>query len=414
MKRLNNYFKNFALSLVSTLFFLFLAEWGYRLILKIELRYKAVDYIMCPTVHIIYDEKYGEQPKPNNACWMTVVAGGHAVTCVKIFESNADGLDGKTTIAEYKKATNKIMVFGDSFSHWDWGGNTWPDLLQQNLNATRSKTTAVLNYARGAYGVLQMLDLAADKINELHPDLVVIAVIGDDFSRARWWGSEVQKDGITRWMISTNKNEFLDLKHSSDFALIVPAATEEWGMKVRANAVKPGDPVLNQANLQYARLKKENDSVHKQVPLFSWGHSFLYAKIRTGDPFGNRHSWAGLPRTNITDFSTDQKAQDDVKKICASGVPVMLVYLPEMSEFKSHSIIDEPLKGQNQKLVGSLQKMFKRNFHLLQNEYKGPLPAKIDLAPQDMHPNKDGLKLYADIITPMVENALAVRDSVKK
>ena len=193
MKGLNNRFKNFAVLSISTLFYLFLAEWGYRLFVKFQLRHKAPDYIMCPTVHINYDEKYGEQPKPNNACWMTIVAGGRPLDCIKIFESNADGLDGKTTIAEYKKATNKIMVFGDSFSHWDLGGNTWPDLLQQNLNAGRSRTTAVLNYARGAYGVLQMLDLAADKINELHPDLVVIAVIGDDLSRARWWGKEVQK-----------------------------------------------------------------------------------------------------------------------------------------------------------------------------------------------------------------------------
>jgi hypothetical protein len=414
MKKSSNYIKNSALLLFSTLLYLFLAEWGYRLIVKFQLRHEAFNYIMCPTVHIKYDEKYGEQPKPNDSCWMTIVANGRALDCVKIFEANSDGLDGKTTIAQYKKADHKVMVFGDSFSHWDLGGNTWPDLLQQNLNVNVSKTTAVLNYARGAYGVLQMLDLAADKINELHPDLVVIAVIGDDLSRARWWGSEVQKDGITRWMISTDKNNFSDLRHAADFALIVSDATKEWGTRLRANSLKPGDPVISRANLQYARLKKENDSVHKQVPLFSWGHSFLLAKIRTGDPFGIRHSWAGLPRTNMTDFSADQKAQDDINRIRASGIPVMLVYLPEMSEFKSHSIIDEPVKGQNQKLISSLQIMFKQHFHLLQNEYKGPLPAKIDLAPVDMHPNAEGLKLYADIISPMVEKVLAVNDGVKK
>ena len=29
-----------------------------------------------------------------------------------------------------------------------------------------------------------MLDLAADKISQLHPNLAIIAAIGDDFSRA--------------------------------------------------------------------------------------------------------------------------------------------------------------------------------------------------------------------------------------
>ncbi|HEX9367868.1 MAG TPA: hypothetical protein VF921_14650 [Vicinamibacterales bacterium] len=39
---------------------------------------------------------------------------------------------------------------------------------------------------------------------------------------------------------------------------------------------------------------------------------------------------------------------------------------------------------------------------MLQEEYHGPAPAKIDVLPDDGHPNRAGLHLHADGVMPII------------
>ncbi|RZA00440.1 MAG: SGNH/GDSL hydrolase family protein [Sphingobacteriaceae bacterium] len=407
--KLKNGLINTGVMTLSVLFTLLAAEWGYRIFLRSQ-KWKLpqnYQYHIVPSAHNIFDIKYGQTTKPNNDCFMTYVENGKVIGGITNFISNADGLDSKTTFADYNKADKKVLVFGDSFSHWNQEGATWSDLVQDKLNQNSTKKTAILNYATGAYGVLQMLDLAADKIEEQKPDLIIIALINDDLSRMRWYTKELQDDqGVNRWMLSVKPGDWFNWKFSGDYALVVPEATREWNKKQLASQ-DPNDAVLKKANALYARLKESSDNVHQHVPLKQWDHSFLYNRLTTGTPYKIRAS-SGLPRMGLTDFATDKRALDDAQRIKASGVPVMLVYLPLANEFKARKVIPlhEQFNGQHAKLLNSLEKMMDDKLYHLEQEYKGTIDKKIDLIPVDTHPNRAGLELYADILAPLVQKEL--------
>jgi len=391
-----------ALVLFSTIFSLFLAELGYRVYLRIDLArsHRQIDYTyrMTPSVQIEYDEEYGARPKPNSEFWMSSIKDGQLVWGSVTSRSNGDGLAGKTTIEEYNRAEVKVLVFGDSYSQWNQQGVTWPDILEQNLTKALQKRVAVLDYARAGYGVLQMLDLAADKIEEHHPDLVIIATIDNDFTRARWWAREVETNSIKRWMLSSRKDTLLDYRFAVDEYLVCPEATREWCEQQLAAG--GSDSVLEKANSQFARLKVEVERQRNSVPLLSW-RSYLYRRLVTGSPL--EETVDGLPRISINDFREDEKTRDNVNRIRATGAPVMLVYLPKMPELRKRARI---INNQTEQLMASLERMLDRPFHLIQQEYSGELPPKIDLRPYDGHPNREGLQFYADAITPLAVAAL--------
>jgi len=172
--------------LFSTLLFLFGAEWLYRLKLRLVRPRQHIEYSyrVASIVPFEYDEQYGAHPKPHLESFDCFVKDGRVAWGSVVTDSNRDGLGGKTTLDQYENADVRILVFGDSFSDWNQGGETWPDLLQRHLEKDLGKRVAVLDYGLAGYGALRMLDLAADKISQLHPNLAIIAAIGDDFSRA--------------------------------------------------------------------------------------------------------------------------------------------------------------------------------------------------------------------------------------
>lgn len=149
-----------------------------------------------------------------------------------------------------------------------------------------------------------MLDLTADKIDELHPDLAVIAAIGDDFSRARWWAKEVEWDGVKRWLLSTRKDDFDDYHLAIDQLLVVPEATRQWCEEelVRTDAE---NPTLKKTNRQFARIELKLESVRKAVPLLSWNHSFLYKRLSTGTP--DMLPDGNMPRVLIMAFRSHER-----------------------------------------------------------------------------------------------------------
>ena len=393
--------------LFSTLLLLFGAEWLYRLKLRLVRSRQQIEYSyrVASIVPFEYDDKYGAQPKPNLKSFDCIVKDGRVAWGSVVTDSNRDGLGGKATLEQYEKADVRILVFGDSFSDWNQGGDTWPDLLQRQLEKDLDKPVAVLDYGLAGYGVLRMLDLAANKINQLHPNLAVIAAIGDDFSRARWWSAEFKKDGMTRFMLSTRKNDFDDYRFAVDQLLVVPEATRQW---CEQQLVHPDvhDPTLQKANIQFAKIWQEVERVRKAVPLLSWDHCFLCKRLLTGNPY-----WfpdGNVPRISITDFRQDPRATEDVRLIRMSGTRLLLVYLPMMQELKNRKVI---ARHRDLLLMHSMEGMLNTRFRPAQQEYDGELPHKIDLQPYDWHPNRRGLELYAAVVAHMALQELPGRST---
>ena len=177
---------------------------------------------------------------------------GEVVFGTTISKSNADGLGGKTTIDEYKHRDSKVLVFGDSFTHWNQMGVTWPDLLEEQLSVRLGTPVGVLNYARGTYGVIQMLELASEMAQEHNPDLIILAAVYDDFTRARWWRKEIEWKGYKRWMLSSRKDSFLDYRVTVDTTVVDERATREWYERMLVGRATESDrAILASVNRQF-------------------------------------------------------------------------------------------------------------------------------------------------------------------
>ena len=383
---------------------LLLAEAGYRALRgwRLARTSPSLSYRLTPSVYVEYDERHGERFKPNSECWVTYVEDGRVIWGTAVSRSNRDGLGGRTTFADYDRAAVKVLVFGDSFTHWNQDGVTWPDLLEDNLRRTLPGV-AVLNFGRGAYGVLQMLDLAADEAEARRPDLVVIAAIGNDFNRARWWCKEVRRDGVTRWMLSSRPDEFLDYRVATDELLVHPAATREWCLR-RLQAGGGPDPVLEQANAQFARIRDEVTAVRIGFRPFAFDRSYLFRRLTRGFPF--EQGLNTVPQVDYSDYREDARTADNLRRLKATGIPLLLVYLPTADELKARECLGD---RQSQRLMASLERMAGQPFRRLQAEYTGPVPAKMNLLPYDAHPSRAGLQLYADAVAPLVLERLRSR-----
>src|SRR5262245_7174671 len=119
-----------------------------------------------------FDMDHGPRFSPYSELAMSLVTGDHVSHCFGVIASaNADGLGVTTTLLDAALADYRIFTAGDSFTDWKRGGLTVPDATQAFLRQWTGRRIADLNYGRGAYGVLQMLAIAADVAPTIEADL---------------------------------------------------------------------------------------------------------------------------------------------------------------------------------------------------------------------------------------------------
>jgi hypothetical protein len=123
-----------------------------------------------------FNARVGYEYVPSQTITTTTVVAGKVSGCGQTAPVNAEGNIGPT-VPDYDTAELKVALFGDSFSASSLDGMTWPALLQDRLESITGNRTRVLNLARDGYGVLQMFELAAAKIREVRPHLVIFAFI---------------------------------------------------------------------------------------------------------------------------------------------------------------------------------------------------------------------------------------------
>ncbi len=369
---------------------------------RIKLLNHPLNFRVTPEAYTEFDRQHGERQKPDMTYWKTFIEDGKVVFGTVVHKSNADRLGGKTTIAEYEQRDLKVLVFGDSFSHWVQMGSTWPDILESELTDRIGQSVGVLNFARGGYGVTQMLTLAAEKVPQHTPDLVIIAAIGDDFSRARWWHKTVEWNGYTRWMMSSRPDIFLDTPYAKDTGIVNPAATQAWAERMLAGAgTAEDDAVLDAVLQQYSLLRKQNDRIRGTFNPFSLTTSYLYTQLSRGTAIENR---SALPRLEWDDYAADETLVPDIQLLRNSPCPILLVFLPEKQEIVQAEVLTT---DQNHNLMRSLERLMNNQFVLLQKETDLEAPEKMDLKPYDVHPNISGLTWYAQAIAPFAESLLS-------
>ncbi len=381
-----------------------LAELAYRLSLEAalhrDLAFPVATYRVASRAYCEYDRQHGGRLPASRELWISFVQGGRLVWGTTASVANADGLGGRTTFAQYRAAKTKVLVLGDSFTHWNQGGDSWPDLLQAELARRGHDSLAVLNLARGTYGVLQMLDLAADAVESERPDLVLLAAIGDDFSRARWWCQSVPEDGVERWLLSPSPDGPWNDRGAVDEVLVASGADRAWCERVLAHGGSD-DELLGLLNALFERRQRQFLLARRNPALLSFSTSYLANRLLRGDPYGE--GVHVIPRVSFEDFGADRDALRAIHRLAQSNVPIRPFYLPLWRELRAGQL---QLSRSHRRLKESLERLLGAEFLTVGDGCASPVPGPFDLSPYDLHPSRAGLEYYAGCIASEVEVSL--------
>lgn len=294
----------------------------------------------------------------------------------------------------------KIVVVGDSFTAAAMQKLSWPDYMQEALSARLQKRVAVINLALDGIGVLQMVDIAAKEVPRLAPDLVVVAFITDDLTRARIWRTVATVDGRRRVFTEARPDELPDLRYAVDAALISDKVTMEWCN--RKPKPGPGDPVVEDIRTRY-RLAAMQASA--RVDLYALNRAFVVDRIRTGSPFPPLPDGV-LPRHQFTSFTQDAQMTSRMKALAARFiiVPLHLAMRVELLQKREYTFSSEQ---RERSLVKSLEELSDAPVE----QTSAYLPPSLDIdavgRPNgDEHPSAYGMQFYGNVAAEAIARRL--------
>ena len=347
-----------------------------------------------------YDAQFGQRFRPNSKKILSVVSNGRVVWCPGVVASaNGDGLGGRSTLEDARKADYVILTTGDSFSYWKRSALTVPDVVESLLGERTGLKVVNLNFARGTYGVLQMLTLAAEMYPSLKPHLVIVQFISDDLTRGRWWTRETVIDGRTRSQMSPRPDGFDDPRITNDEDVVDERATEEW---CQQQLIAPQQDVVVKNAVAYHRAYLRSKGI--AFDPFSLTKSYLIEAVWStifGRPFYSQTAFSLMPRVTAKEFLADRGYADAVQKLKKFGVPVVLVHLPNKAEI----LLGRPFRGpEAESIFTQLERDLGTHIvTLAAMENRPAVPPTIDLQPNNAHPNLEGIKFYGEYVATVIE-----------
>ena len=387
---------NVALVGLSLLVSLLLPELGYRVYLAFAdpLASDRLSWWLTPVADGDFDAELGQRLSPNTTIHASIVRDGRVIGCLgDVYSTNADGLSGVTTFSDYGSADIKVVLTGDSFSRWHLGGVTIADILQRDVASATGKRAAVLNFARGGYGLLQMVDMAATQAEKLKPALIVIVLITDDLTRGRWWSGAATIDGRSRELMAAAPEDARNPDKSSDTSIIDPRATAEWCKERLRRGDR--DAVVREAT---AFVASEIERKKLRPDVLSLDRAYFYAMLRRR--ISGAASPSAMPRTGAEEFSRDAHYQANRKRLRQSGVPLLFVHLPVEAELAA----GRPLAtGAAATIWHTVENDFEtRIATYFELEAKPAAPPVYTLEPLDGHPNAAGVAFLGRILSEAI------------
>ena len=361
---------------------------------------RPVSFHIVKSVFGQFDARFGQRFPPSTSKVLSLVSDGRVVWCPGVVASaNADGLGGRSTLADARKAEYVIFTTGDSFSYWMRSDLTIPDVIESRLSQRTGLKVVNLNFARGTYGVLQMLTLAAEMYPVLKPDLIVVQLISDDLTRGRWWSREAVIDGRPRAQISPRPDDFDDPRITNEQDVVDGRATEAW-CRGQLGAQQP-DAVVKEA-LAYYRAYLRSKGIGFEPFSLTKSHVIDAAWSTLFDrPFYAQTALSLIPRVTAKEFLADPGYHDAVHKLTRSGVPLVLVHLPNKAEI----VVGRPFRGREAEAIWIQleQDLGTRIVTLAALETRPAAPANIDLQPNNAHPSLDGIRFYGEYVAAVIE-----------
>lgn len=363
--------------------------------------------------HWQFNRAYGFDYPPDRKIQQTSIDQGRVTSCTEIKAINHLGNVGIIE-GSYAAADLKIAVFGDSFTVFHNNGVNWPVLLQRKLTERFGHSVNVLNFARDGMGLVQMIDMAAVKVPEWNPDLVIIAFITDDINRARTWRADGVVDGEERVLTMIEPSPIPDPSRGIDTMILDSRATREWCEKTKAS--RETDSIILEIEDKYRRLRNAVKSaggdkgLFKRPNLFTLNQSYVWNVLIQGDPFRpNRYTWnpGQLPRVAYRDFSKDLQFIENLEKLRATGKPILFIHLPYYPELKAgKNIIPDT---EQFALIESLEKTLGSRVVYASGYITPPMddPSRMNVTSENYHPSLFGMNVYADAVSGIIQSGIA-------
>lgn len=361
---------------------------------------RPVSFHIVKSVFGQFDARFGQRFPPSTSKVLSLVRDGGVVWCPGIVaRANADGLGGRSTLADARKADYVIFTTGDSFSYWMRSDLTIPDVIESRLSQRTGLKVVNLNFARGTYGVLQMLTLAAEMYPVLKPDLIVVQLISDDLTRGRWWTREAVIDGRPRAQISPRPDGFDDPRITNEQDVVDGRATEAW-CRGQLGAQQPDAVVKDSVGYYRAYLRAKGIGFDPFSPTKSYLIDAAWSTL-FDRPFYAQTALSLIPRVTAKEFLADPGYHDAVQKLTRSGVPLILVHLPNKAEI----VVGRPFRGREAEAIWIQleQDLGTRIATLAALENRPAAPANIDLQPNNAHPSLDGIRFYGEYVAGVIE-----------
>ncbi len=347
--------------------------------------------------HWEYDTAHGFRYPPGRKIAYSHIQGGRLSGCAVLDTINARGNIGPIR-GDYDSAELKVAVFGDSFPAFIRDGMTFPALLQDELAARTGQNVHVLNFGRDGTGILQIVEMAADKIAEWRPDLAVITFTTDDLSRVRIWRAVTEIDGSPRVLTTTRPDPAPTLATGTDTYLVEPRADAAW---CRETLARGGEgPLVDSLIARYRQMAQQANYTY--AGLADPTRSFLLARLLYGDPFADGPVFR-IPRLQLTDFRDDPGFRAAMERIRQSGVPFVLVHLPIYPEVTQG--MAPQLRRNDAALWRSLEAAAGQAVRSLLSAWPAELddPARMNNSPTDYHPSPFGMQVIAGAIADILQ-----------
>ena len=287
----------------------------------------------------------------------------------------------------------RLLVLGDSYTAYQRDGSTWPDLLQEKLDARFPGKFGVVNCGRNMYGILQMFDLAAVKVKELQPDLVVVAFITDDLRRYRFWMTADSIQGEKRVIKKLTPRETAGTDPGMDSFLVHPSITKPWCESMMKSR-RADDPILKGMNDQYRRIMMEGR--YRDV-FFTGSASLVFNRIIYGDAFHGLFRHLREPALEARAYRGDSRFREQIAYLNASQVPYQLVHLPTYRDLREGKYVLDNLEKE---ILQYLRELTGRKIiNLLEYTVDpGEQMERLYMLPHDGHPSRQGLEFFADAV----------------
>ncbi|MDJ0712150.1 MAG: hypothetical protein QNJ14_17295 [Woeseiaceae bacterium] len=280
-----------------------------------------------PAPYGVFDEDLGVRYEPGTSIsYAYLDSKGRVLECMpEISRTNPDGFRGLDTQRDYQEAEQRVLVSGDSFSHWNIAGYTLVDYTKAELEE-QGHAASLLNVAGGTFGLEHMvvhLAAAIEEVDAPTPDLVAIQFIRDDITRG-WWHLDTIEDDRGRPRARLGRSvECLapDSNCGSDEYLIEQRATQEWCESQK------GSGTVDAVGADLAETYRNIRGFFVYVPR-------AFARLGIID----RQSTSVIPRVvSIEKIDTDRILRA-IESIKASGARIVFVYLPTSEEILSRQI----------------------------------------------------------------------------